>query len=137
MNPGTKSDLLIIENDPDNAALIKNFSRQSYVRLAGSVDQAIAAIQAKQPSLTFLNLNLRSDNDGLQLLQRSDNSGRSFIRGPVVIISGNSDPETRDKCLSGPTRVVAFLVKPHDLTPEQILKLTDRYLGATIKSNLL
>lgn len=132
MHPDLKGDLLIIDDNPDNAQVIGDlFSRtaQLNIRIAGSIDEAIATIQDRQPHLTVLNLHLQTDADGLQLLEMVKNGKHRLIKSPIVIASGSSNPRLRQRCFASPN-VVAYLVKPYDITEQNISALAEKHLSA-------
>lgn len=87
------SDILVVDDEPDIRELIGDILRdEGYaVRLAGTSDEAMAAINREAPGLIVLDIWLKdSKMDGIDILKtvRRDNPGL-----PVVIISGHGNIE--------------------------------------------
>ena len=87
-------DILIVDDEADIRDLVAGILEdEGYTtRQAGTADQAIAAMQARRPSLAILDIWLQGSNlDGLGIL---DHFTREHSDVPVVMISGHGNIET-------------------------------------------
>jgi len=87
-------DILIVDDEADIRTLLADILKdEGYsVRLAGDSDSALAAVQARQPSLVLLDIWLQGSRlDGLQILEkiRAD-----YPNLPVLMMSGHGTIET-------------------------------------------
>ncbi|HET7584145.1 MAG TPA: response regulator [Gemmatimonadaceae bacterium] len=74
---------------------------------AGTVSAAVDAIRREHPDLVLLDLGLR-DGDGLRVLADVRGAGETL---PVTVaVTGDDEPDTRERCLRAGCRDV--LVKP-------------------------
>jgi two-component system, NtrC family, nitrogen regulation response regulator NtrX len=88
------SDIVIVDDEADIRDLVAGILEdEGYVtRTARDSDEALAAIQARRPSLLFLDIWLQGSRlDGLQLLDAVKNEHPDL---PVVMISGHGNIET-------------------------------------------
>jgi two-component system nitrogen regulation response regulator NtrX len=88
------SDIVIVDDEADIRDLVAGILEdEGYVtRTARDSDEALAAIQARRPSLIFLDIWLQGSRlDGLQLL---DTVKQDHPELPVVMISGHGNIET-------------------------------------------
>ena len=87
-------DILIVDDEADIRELIAGILEdESYeTRLAGDSDAALAAVEARRPSLVILDIWLHGSRlDGLQVLESIKKDHPSV---PVVMISGHGNIET-------------------------------------------
>src|SRR5579872_6999405 len=87
-------DILIVDDEADIRLLIAGVLKdEGYAtRDAADSSQALAAIQARQPTLVILDIWLQgSELDGIEILRRLHNEMPSV---PVVVISGHGTIET-------------------------------------------
>ena len=87
-------DILIVDDEADIRELIAGILEdESYeTRLAGDSDSALAAVEARRPSLVILDIWLHGSRlDGLQVLEGIKQDHPSV---PVVMISGHGNIET-------------------------------------------
>src|SRR5262245_64615913 len=88
------SDIVIVDDEADIRELVAGILEdEGYVtRTARHSDEALAAIQARRPSLVFLDIWLQGSRlDGLQLL---DTVKQEHPELPIVMISGHGNIET-------------------------------------------
>ncbi|MGL5735607.1 MAG: sigma-54-dependent transcriptional regulator, partial [Beijerinckiaceae bacterium] len=88
------ADILVVDDENDIRELVAGIlSDEGYqTRTAGSSDEALAAVQARRPSLIFLDIWLQGSRlDGLQVL---DAIKKDHDDLPVVMISGHGNIET-------------------------------------------
>ncbi|HXK54914.1 MAG TPA: sigma-54 dependent transcriptional regulator, partial [Hyphomicrobiales bacterium] len=88
------SDILIIDDEADIRELVAGILEdEGYeARLAGNSDDAIKAIEARRPSMVFLDIWLQGSRlDGLELLDLIKEGDPEL---PVVVISGHGNIET-------------------------------------------
>jgi two-component system, NtrC family, nitrogen regulation response regulator NtrX len=88
------SDIVIVDDEADIRELVAGILEdEGYVtRTARDSDEALAAIQARRPSLVFLDIWLQGSRlDGLQLL---DTVKQEHPELPIVMISGHGNIET-------------------------------------------
>ena len=88
------SDILIIDDEADIRELVASILEdEGYeARLAGNSDDAIKAIEARRPSMVFLDIWLQGSRlDGLELLDLIKEGDPEL---PVVVISGHGNIET-------------------------------------------
>lgn len=105
----TKPLVLIVEDELIIALDIKEIlNEEGYEALINivDVDSAIAAIEEKKPALVLVDINLKSDKDGISLgtylLERD--------QIPFIYITSYSDKTTLDK--ASETRPYGYIVKP-------------------------
>lgn len=107
-------DLLVIEDDPNDLALLKaaidrNGVRAS-VRSAGSGAAALQELETSTPpDLILLDLRL-PDMDGIEVLETLKRDP-SLVRIPVIILSGSTNPADVDAGYA--LHAAAYLPKPH------------------------
>ena len=102
----------MVEDDPDNQALIRTVLRNHYtVRLAASGDEARKELQSKaEPiELILMDWSLRGDEDGVTLT-RSLRLDDRYKQTPVVALTAHVSSE--DRKLAMATGFDAFLGKP-------------------------
>ena len=88
------ADILIVDDEQDIRELVAGILEDEghAPRLAGNSDEALAAIEARQPQLILLDIWLQGSKlDGLQLLDLVRKQNASL---PVVMISGHGNIET-------------------------------------------
>ena len=88
------ADILIVDDEQDIRELVAGILEDEghAPRLAGTSDEALAAIEARQPQLILLDIWLQGSKlDGLQLLDLVRKQNASL---PVVMISGHGNIET-------------------------------------------
>ncbi|MEM6939231.1 MAG: sigma-54 dependent transcriptional regulator [Pseudomonadota bacterium] len=87
------SDILIVDDERDIRELISDILKDEgfATRLAGTSDEAMAAINAEAPALMILDIWLKdSDMDGIDILKATKRDNPDV---PVVIISGHGNVE--------------------------------------------
>jgi two-component system response regulator len=110
--------VLVIEDDPGHAKLIRNALCQfqgTMVTVAGTASTALSALGASvtspedivQPDLVLLDLGL-PDTSGLEVL-RTIRSVPELVTTPVVVLSCNDDEKVMHECLEAGAN--AFVVK--------------------------
>ncbi len=102
--------LLLVEDDlPTRTTVAANLAGHDYrVEEAGSVAEALRALDARRPDLVVLDLGL-PDRDGLEVVRHV----RRDATTPILILSGESTDLNRN-ILSGTLQATAFLSKPFD-----------------------
>jgi two-component system, NtrC family, nitrogen regulation response regulator NtrX len=88
------TDILIVDDEADIRVLVAGIlSDEGHItRVAGSSDEALAAIEARRPHLVFLDIWLQGSRlDGLQILEVIKAEHPDL---PVVMISGHGNIET-------------------------------------------
>ncbi|MCZ2073951.1 MAG: response regulator [Bryobacteraceae bacterium] len=97
--PGQSANVVIVEDNPANAALFRAMLQPVYaVRLYGDGEEALAAMVREVPDLVLLDISLPG-MDGIEVLRlmRADESLRSI---PVVAVSAHAMAGDREKFLS-------------------------------------
>ncbi|BAT60454.1 nitrogen regulation protein NR(I) [Variibacter gotjawalensis] len=88
------ADILIVDDEADIRELVSGILDDEGfgTRTAGNSDEALAAIQARRPSMVFLDIWLQGSKlDGLQVLDAIKQEHQEL---PVVMISGHGNIET-------------------------------------------
>jgi signal transduction histidine kinase len=104
--------ILVVEDDPDNQALIRTILKNQYnVRLAASGDEARKELQSKGDpiELILMDWSLRGDEDGVTLT-RSLRLDDRYKQTPVVALTAHAS--TEDRKLAMATGFDGFLGKP-------------------------
>jgi two-component system, response regulator PdtaR len=104
--------ILIVEDEFIIAMLIeKQITRLGYnvVDKVTSGDKAIAAVRNKECNLVLMDIKIIGDLDGIQTMQVI----RKFSDIPVIYITGNSDPITRQKAME--TNPISYIIKPVEM----------------------
>jgi two-component system, response regulator PdtaR len=104
--------ILIVEDEFIIAMLIeKQITRLGYnvVDKVTSGDIAIEAVRDKECNLVLMDIKIIGDLDGIQTMQEI----RKFSDIPVIYITGNSDPITRQKAME--TNPISYIIKPIEM----------------------
>lgn len=104
--------ILIVEDEFIIAMLIeKQITRLGYnvVAKVTSGDKAISAVQENGCNLVLMDIKIIGDLDGIQTMQEI----RKFSDIPVIFITGNSDPITRQKAME--TNPISYIIKPIEM----------------------
>lgn len=108
----SSSDILVVEDDPSIATVLEEIltGKDYSVRVASTPTEALAAIDAQEPELVLMDINLSSDIDGIETVKRFRASHEDL---PVCFITAFSDDETVNRAEQvGP---LAYLVKPFEM----------------------
>ena len=104
-------DVLVVEDDPRVARLVKRCLTLHGYEVAGVVTSAaaaLAALEAHQPSLVVMDIAIEGPMDGVELARTIHERGPL----PIVYMSGQGDDETLRRAVS--TGPFGFLRKPFD-----------------------
>jgi CheY-like chemotaxis protein len=104
--------ILIVEDEFIIAMLIeKQISRLGYnvVAKVTSGDKAIDAVREMNCHLVLMDIKIIGELDGIQTMQQI----RTFSDLPVIYITGNSDPITRQKAME--TNPISYIIKPIEM----------------------
>lgn len=104
--------ILIVEDEFIIAMLIeKQITRLGYnvVAKVTSGDKAISAVKDNECNLVLMDIKIIGDLDGIQTMQEI----RKFSDIPVIFITGNSDPITRQKAME--TNPISYIIKPIEM----------------------
>jgi DNA-binding response OmpR family regulator len=109
--------ILVVEDDPFINMILKRILSETYeVEFSNSVIKALAVLQdGKMPDLLISDYNM-PNMSGLELLVQLKSSG--FFRFlPIIMLSGEDNPETRIKCLDNGAD--DYVLKPFN--PQELL----------------
>jgi DNA-binding response OmpR family regulator len=109
--------ILVVEDDPFINMILKRILSENYeVEFSNSVIKALAVLQdGKMPDLLISDYNM-PNMSGLELLVQLKSSG--FFRFlPIIMLSGEDNPETRIKCLDNGAD--DYVLKPFN--PQELL----------------
>ncbi len=104
--------ILIVEDEFIIAMLIeKQITRLGYdvVEKVTSGDKAIEAVKAHKCDLILMDIKIIGDMDGIETMHQI----RTFSDVPVIYITGNSDPLTKQKAFE--TGPVGYIIKPIEM----------------------
>jgi len=137
--------ILIVEDEPEIAQLIRQFLEKSGYEVAGTAatgEEALAQAERLQPDLALMDISLRGELDGVRTAERI------FTRFnvPVVFVTGHADDATIER--SQAARAFGYVLKPfrpEDLkssidlaftkhADESRLRRVEQSFGAAIKS---
>ncbi len=113
-----KNRILIVEDEFIIAMLIeKQVTRLGYtvVDKVTSGDRAIDAAKARKCDLILMDIKILGDLDGIDTMKEI----RNFSDVPVIYITGNSDPLTRERAFT--TNPSGYIIKPIEL---EVLRVT-------------
>lgn len=106
--------ILLVEDDPDQAALISQLlAREGYtVSSVATGAKAVDAAEIHEPHLVFMDIGLEGGMDGVEaaVLVRK----RTGL--PVVFLTAHAEPETLDRAREA--EPFGYLIKP--IQPEQL-----------------
>jgi DNA-binding response OmpR family regulator len=110
-------DVLLIEDDPDIAALYHTKLESDGYRVTRAADgeSGLEMARATPPDLLFLDLTLPG-MDGIQVLKALRSDPRTEVL-PVVILTNNSDPDVKETGLDLGIR--EFMIKS-DVSPQKV-----------------
>jgi CheY-like chemotaxis protein/GGDEF domain-containing protein len=106
------ADILVVEDDPSIATVLEEIltGKDYTVRLASNPTEALAAVDAQEPELVLMDINLSSDIDGIETVRRLREGYEDLA---VCFITAFSDDETVNRAEQvGP---MAYLVKPFEM----------------------
>ena len=121
------ADILIVDDETDIRDIVSGIlSDEGYAtRVARNSDEALAAIEARQPNLVFLDIWLQGSRlDGLQVLEVAKRQNPTL---PVVMISGHGNIETAVQAIR--LGAYDFIEKP--FKADRLLLVADRALEAS------
>lgn len=110
MEPRKK--ILIVEDEFIIAMLIeKQITRLGYevVEKVTSGDKAINAVKSHDCDLVLMDIKIIGDIDGIETMHQI----RKFSDVPVIYITGNSDPVTKQKAFE--TGPAGYIIKPIEM----------------------
>lgn len=110
MTPHKK--ILIVEDEFIIAMLIeKQITRLGYevVAKVTSGDKAIETVKSNAVDLILMDIKINGDMDGIETMHQI----RTFSNVPVIYITGNSDPVTKQKAFE--TGPVGYIIKPIEM----------------------
>jgi two-component system, NtrC family, nitrogen regulation response regulator NtrX len=122
-----RADILVVDDEADIRELVAGILEdEGYAtRRAGSADDALAAVQARRPSLIFLDIWLQGSRlDGLQVLEQLKEADAEL---PVVMISGHGNIETAVAAIK--RGAYDFIEKP--FKADRLILVADRALEAS------
>jgi two-component system alkaline phosphatase synthesis response regulator PhoP len=127
--PEAKSKILVVEDDEDEAKLVKILlSQEGYeVALAPDGKIAIEMVDSFEPDLIILDV-MMPELDGFAACKKLKNSEKKDI--PIILLTGVAKQiRTTNYPLDGVLRSDAdeYLEKP--INPEEILQTVKKYLG--------
>ncbi len=123
----SSADILVVDDETDIRELVAGILEdEGYgARRAASADEALSAIQARRPSLVFLDIWLQGSRlDGLQVLDLIKQSDPDL---PVVMISGHGNIETAVSAIK--RGAYDFIEKP--FKADRLVLVADRALEAS------
>jgi two-component system nitrogen regulation response regulator NtrX len=121
------ADILVVDDETDIRELVAGIlSDEGHrTRIAGSADEALAAVAARRPNLVFLDIWLQGSNlDGLQVLDQIKEQHPDL---PVVMISGHGNIETAVSAIK--RGAYDFIEKP--FKADRLVLVADRALEAS------
>ena len=121
------ADILIVDDEADIRELVSGILEDEgfRTRTAGTSDDALAAIEARRPSLVFLDIWLQGSRlDGLQVLNVVKEGHPDL---PVVMISGHGNIETAVAAIKA--GAYDFIEKP--FKADRLVLVAERSLEAT------
>jgi two-component system, NtrC family, nitrogen regulation response regulator NtrX len=121
------SDILIVDDEADIREIVSGIlSDEGHAtRTARNSDEALAAIEARRPSLVFLDIWLQGSKlDGLQLLEIIKGQNPSL---PIVMISGHGNIETAVSAIK--LGAYDFIEKP--FKADRLVLVAERALEAS------
>ena len=121
------ADILIVDDEADIRGLVSGIlSDEGHrTRIAGSSDEALAAIEARRPHLMFLDIWLQGSRlDGLQMLEIIKQQHPDL---PIVMISGHGNIETAVSAIK--LGAYDFIEKP--FKADRLLLVAERALEAS------
>lgn len=121
------ADILVIDDETDIRELVAGIlDDEGYrTRMAGSSDEALAAIEARRPNLVFLDIWLQGSKlDGLQVLDLIKAANPEL---PVVMISGHGNIETAVSAIK--RGAYDFIEKP--FKADRLVLVAERALEAS------
>lgn len=104
--------ILIVEDEFIIAMLIeKQITRLGYevVAKVTSGDKAIETVKSNKVDLVLMDIKIIGDMDGIETMHQI----RTFSSVPVIYITGNSDPVTKQKAFE--TGPVGYIIKPIEM----------------------
>ena len=119
--PGVANRILLIEDDPDVARLIRMLAEDEHwhVDVARNADEARRAWRAARPDLMVIDLHLPGEADGVDVFQQA----RSELRAvPSVLLSAAAEAPQTARALE-----IELIRKPFEL--EDVVSTFRRYLG--------
>ncbi len=114
MPPMLEARVLIIDDNPDMVWILQTLlEREGFTEIASSTDPttAVDAFLAFEPDLVLLDLHMPGKN-GLEVMAEIKEVSRDFV--PVVMLTGDLNPEVRLRCLGAGAH--DFLTKPFEKT---------------------
>ena len=121
------ADILIVDDETDIRDIVSGIlSDEGHsTRTARNSDEALAAIEARQPNLVFLDIWLQGSRlDGLQVLEVAKRQNPTL---PVVMISGHGNIETAVQAIR--LGAYDFIEKP--FKADRLILVADRALEAS------
>jgi two-component system nitrogen regulation response regulator NtrX len=121
------ADILIVDDEADIRDLVAGILEDEghRTRTAGTSDEALAAIEARRPHLTFLDIWLQGSRlDGLQVLDVVRNQHPDL---PIVMISGHGNIETAVSAIKA--GAYDFIEKP--FKADRLVLVAERALEAS------
>jgi two-component system, NtrC family, nitrogen regulation response regulator NtrX len=121
------ADILIVDDEADIRGLVSGIlSDEGHrTRIAGSSDEALAAIEARRPHLMFLDIWLQGSRlDGLQMLEIIKQQHPDL---PIVMISGHGNIETAVSAIK--MGAYDFIEKP--FKADRLVLVAERALEAS------
>jgi two-component system nitrogen regulation response regulator NtrX len=121
------ADILIVDDEADIRELVAGILEDEghRTRTAGTSDEALAAIEARRPHLTFLDIWLQGSRlDGLQVLDVVRNQHPDL---PIVMISGHGNIETAVSAIKA--GAYDFIEKP--FKADRLVLVAERALEAS------
>ena len=121
------ADILIVDDEADIRDIVSGIlSDEGHAtRVARNSDEALAAIEARQPGLVFLDIWLQGSRlDGLQVLEVAKRQNPTL---PIVMISGHGNIETAVQAIK--LGAYDFIEKP--FKADRLVLVADRALEAS------
>ena len=121
------ADILIVDDETDIRDIVSGIlSDEGHAtRVARNSDEALAAIEARQPNLVFLDIWLQGSRlDGLQVLEVAKRQNPTL---PIVMISGHGNIETAVQAIK--LGAYDFIEKP--FKADRLVLVADRALEAS------
>ena len=114
--------ILLVDDEPPNLRVLERVLRSAgYDNLASTTDplQVATLCDAHDPDLILMDLQM-PDVDGFELMERLSDRIAAAGYLPILVITGNSAPEVRQRALAHGAR--DFVAKPFDFT-EVLLRI--------------